>query len=134
MQLRAAKRVGQMDRMQKELKEQYKQIPPAMGIYQIRNLNNGKIFIGSALNLKGILNSNKFQLDLGSHRNKRLQADWNEFGGTNFAFEILDELVEANGIDYDYKPELQILEEMWLEKLEPYEPHGYNEKKKKRIG
>ena len=119
-----------MDKTRKELKEQYKQNPPAMGVYQIRNLINGKVFIGSALNLNGILNSNKFQLDLGSHRSKTLQAEWNEFGSANFAFEVLDELTPMNGVDHDYKPDLTLLEKLWLEKLEPYEPHGYNKGKK----
>lgn len=121
-----------MDKTRKELKEEYKQSPPAMGVYQIRNLINGKLLIGSALNLKGILNSNKFQLNLGSHRNKRLQADWNEFGSDSFAFEVLDKLAATNGVDHDYKPDVTFLEEIWLEKLEPYESRGYNERKKQK--
>ena len=121
---------AQMDKTRKQLKEEYKHTSPAMGVYQIRNLINSKVFIGSALNLKGILNSNRFQLDLGSHRNKKLQADWNEFGSANFALEVLDELAATNGVDHDYKPDLTFLEEMWLDKLEPYKPRGYNQRKK----
>ena len=60
----------------KELKKQYKQTLQPMGIYQIKNLVNGKIFIGSAKNLPGKLNSVKFQLENGSHMNSELQKDF----------------------------------------------------------
>ena len=39
----------------KELKKQYKQTLQPMGVYQIKNLVNGKIFIGSVKNLPGKL-------------------------------------------------------------------------------
>jgi len=75
----------------KELKQSYRQKPEAMGVYQIRNVVNERVFVGAALNLYGIINRHKFDLKLGSHRNEKLQADWLAFGGESFAFEILDE-------------------------------------------
>lgn len=116
----------------RELKSEYKQTHTRMGVYQIRSLVNGKVLIGVALNLTGILNSNRFQLEMGSHANRKLQAEWKEFGSENFAFEALDELAATEGADYDYKPDPAFLEEMWLGKLEPYGERGYNEKKKDR--
>jgi hypothetical protein len=50
-----------MNNRKKELKEQYKLTHTPMGIYQIRNLTNDKVFVGAALNLPGILTSNKLQ-------------------------------------------------------------------------
>jgi hypothetical protein len=119
-----------MSNRKKELKEQYKQTHTPMGIYQIHNLSNGRVFVGAALNLPGILNSNKVQLRTGNHQNKKLQAEWNQFGGDRFVFEVLDELSATEGADHDYKAELAFLEELWLERLEPYGERGYNEKKK----
>jgi hypothetical protein len=119
-----------MSHRKKELKEQYKLTHTPMGIYQIHNLSNGKIFVGAALNLPGILNSNKTQLRAGNHSNKRLQAEWNEYGSDRFAFEVLDELSANEGPDQDYRAELAFLEELWLERLQPYGERGYNEKKK----
>ncbi|HJQ71360.1 MAG TPA: GIY-YIG nuclease family protein [Blastocatellia bacterium] len=116
----------------KELKEEYKLAHTPMGVYQVRNLINGKLFVGAALNLPGILNSIKLQLKAGSHPNKKLQAEWNELGGESFAFEVLDELTATEGAGYDYKPDLAFLEELWLEKLQPYGDRGYNEKKRGR--
>ena len=121
-----------MTNRKKELKEQYKLTPTPMGIYQIRNLANGKVFVGAALNLPGILTSNRLQLSSGGHPNKRLQAEWNEFGGEGFAFEVLDELAATEGAGYDYRADLAFLEELWLEKLQPYGEQGYNGKKKGR--
>lgn len=121
-----------MSNRKKDLKEQYKMTHTPMGIYQIRNLTNDKVFVGAALNLSGILTSNKLQLRSGNHPNKRLQADWNEFGSESFAFEVLDELAATEGADYDYRPDLAFLEELWLEKIQPYSERGYNEKKKGR--
>ena len=119
-----------MSNKKKELIKEYKQNPPKMGVYQIRNLVNDKVFIGTALNLPGILNSNKGQLNAGSHRSKALQSEWNEFGAENFVFEVLDELAPNASSEKDYREELAFLEEFWFDKLQPFGERGYNEKKK----
>ena len=114
----------------RELKREYKQSHPPMGIYQIRNIANDKILIGTALNLPGALNGQKFQLNAGSHPNKSLQSEWSKFGSEGFAFEILDELTATEGAAFDYRADLAFLEEFWLEKLQPYGERGYNTKQK----
>ncbi len=101
-----------------------------MGIYQIRNLTNEKVFIGSSMNLPGILNRQKFELKMGGHKVKVLQQHWNELGADQFAFEILEELFPRENPDYDYCEDLKCLEDLWLEKIEPYGEKGYNERKK----
>jgi hypothetical protein len=121
-----------MNSRKKELKDVYKLSHTPMGIYQIRNVINDRVFVGAALNLPGILNSNRIQLSSGNHPIKLLQADWNEFGSESFAFEVLDELTATEGPEHDYRTELTFLEELWLEKLQPYEERGYNAKKKGR--
>ncbi len=110
----------------KEIIKQYKQTIQPMGIYQIRNLTNGKIFVGSSKNLKGSQNSNKMQLDFGSHMNKTLQAEYTQFGESQFVFEILDQLSPKEDLTYDYTEDLAVLKSMWLEKLQPYNEKGYN--------
>ncbi len=110
----------------KELIRQYKQKILPMGIFQIRNLVNGKILIGSSKNLQNFANRHKFQLKLGSHQNKVLQDDYNKFGEANFVFEIIDQLPEKEDPAYDYSRDLKVLEDMWLEKVQPYNEKGYN--------
>ncbi len=127
------KLLNKLDRMivdKKALKKEYKQTIRPMGVYQIRNLINGKIFIGSSINLEGIINRYKFQLKLGSHPNRILQKDWDEFVEEDFNFEILEELEQRDGLDYP--KELEFLEDLWIEKLQPFGKNGYNLKKKSR--
>lgn len=114
----------------KELKREYLQNHRPMGVYQIRNTVNDKMLIGASLDLPGILNKHKFQLKMGNHPNGALQAAWNEFGAESFAFEILDEITPKEG--RDHREELAFLEELWLDKSQPYGDRGYNEKKKGR--
>jgi hypothetical protein len=119
-----------MNNQQKELKKAYRQTPPPMGVWQIRNLVNEKVLIGASLNLPGVSNRQQFQLQMGSHPNKQLQADWRQFGGASFVFEILDEITPNQEPGRDQRAELEFLEDLWLEKLEPYGERGYNERKK----
>ncbi len=101
-----------------------------MGVFLIRNNVNDRVFLGAGLNLDGIINRHRFQLQTGVHANKALQADWNELGNRNFAFEIVDELSPSQDQVRDYRQELVSLEQLWLEKLQPFGERGYNERKK----
>ena len=114
---------------QKQLKKQYQQRGLTLGVFLIRNTVNDKIFLGSGQDLAGIINSQKFQLRNGVHRNKSLQADWNELGAGRFAFEIVEQLDTPNDPQFDLKKELSFMEDMWLAKLKPFGERGYNERK-----
>ena len=103
-----------------------------MGVFLIRNNINDRIFLGVSLNLPGIINRHKFQLQNGVHASKSLQADWNKFGSNSFSFEIVDELTARSDPGIDYKQELELLEKLWLEKLQPFDERGYNERKRSR--
>ncbi len=113
----------------KELKAAYKEMKFQMGAFQIRNIANGKIFVGTSNNLAAIWNRHKFQLNMGSHRNAQLQKDWNALGEENFAFEVLEALQHEDGIT-DYNKELEVLEGLFMEELQPFGDRGYNKKKK----
>jgi len=114
----------------KELKNRYKQTLPPMGIYQIKNTVTGKVFVGSSLNLHAKSNSYRFQLKSGTHVNAELQKDFNQYGDENFVFEILDTLEPKEDPAYDYRDDLKVFEEMWMEKLQPYDDKGYNKSKR----
>ena len=110
----------------KELKKQYKQTIQPMGVYQIRNKRNGKLYIGSTKNLPGKINSHKFQLKNDLHINREMQKEFNEIGEEGFSFDILDRLEPKEDLNYDYTEELKTLEAMWVEKLQPFNEKGYN--------
>jgi hypothetical protein len=113
----------------KEIREQYKRLPPDMGIYEVKNLASGKVLIGRALDLKGKLNSERFQLKNNLHRNQELQKDFNELGAERFSFAVLDRLPARESPDHDPGQELKELEEIWLDKLQPYGERGYHKRK-----
>ena len=113
----------------KRLKKAYVLNGRPMGVFLIRNMVNEKVFVGVGLDLSGIINGHKFQLKMGVHRNRQLQRDWNEFGGENFAFEILDQLEPRADSGDDGRKDLVFLEELWLEKLQPFGSRGYNKQK-----
>lgn len=110
----------------RELNREYVERLKPAGVYQVKNLVNGKVLLGSSLNLEGPLNRHKFMLKIGSHTNKALQKDWNELGPEQFAFEILEEVQRKDDPNFNLKDELTLLEMIWLEKLQPVGERGYN--------
>jgi group I intron endonuclease len=110
----------------KEIHREYKERVKPAGVYQVRNVANGKVLLGSSLNLEGLLNRHKFMLKIGSHTNKALQKDWHEFGSDQFVFEILEEVKRKDDPNFNLKDELTLLEMIWLEKLQPFGERGYN--------
>ena len=116
----------------KTAKRDYKLSHRPMGVFQIRNKVNDKVFVDSSLNIPGKINRLTFQLNAGSHPSKSFQADWNEFGKDAFEFETLEDVLPRSDANYNYAADIETLEDLWLEKLEPYGDKGYNERKKTR--
>jgi hypothetical protein len=110
----------------KELSMQYRQGKRDAGVYRITNKENGKALVASAMDLNS-MNGKKFMLEMGNHYNKLLQAEWRQYGGAAFMFEVLEVLKEKDDGFFDKKGELQKLEDKWVEKLRPFGDKGYNE-------
>ena len=103
------------------IKKAYKLVKQPMGVYRIRISKNERTYIGFATNLQARFNRHKAELTFGNHRNKELQEIWNSFGESAFEFEILDVLDHEEHSQADVKDELQILTELWIQKLEKAE-------------
>jgi hypothetical protein len=58
--------------------------------------------------------------------NEELQKDYTKRGEANFLFEVLDYLEPKEDSNYDYTEDLEVLKEMWIEKLSANMPSGYN--------
>ena len=110
----------------KEIHREYKERVKPSGIFLIRNVANGKVLLGSSLNLEGPLNKHRFMLKINSHPNPELQKDWHELGPEQFSFEILETVPLSATPNFNLKDELTLLEEIWLEKLQPFGERGYN--------
>ena len=115
-----------------DIKREYKERSKAAGVFQVRNTANGKILLGSSLNLEGPLNGHRFMLSIGRHRNEELQKEWNEYGPDHFVFEILEVVKGKDDPNFNLDDELTLLEEIWLERLQPFGERGYNVDRKIR--
>ncbi len=105
-----------MDR-RKALLQDYKENPPAMGVWAVTNTAEGKVLLGASPNAQGRLNRERFALENGSHFNKTLVADWRRLGCEAFTFEVLDTLDASDDPDSDPAEELETLRQMWLDRL-----------------
>jgi hypothetical protein len=112
--------------LRQDVKREYRERKKQAGVFQVKNLANGKILLGSSLNLEGPMNAHRFMLTVRSHRNKALQKDWDEFGPDRFVFEILEVVKEKDDPHFDVRDELTLLEQVWIEKLSPFGDRGYN--------
>lgn len=115
-----------------DLKREYKERKRPAGVFAIRNTVNGKVFLGSSLNLEGPLNRHRFMLSIGKHEVPALQQDWNTFGPDRFTFEILEEVKVKDTPGFSVEDELTLLEQIWVETLQPFGEKGYNDGKRIR--
>lgn len=82
------------------------------GIYQIRNIINGNLYIGSAKDLVKRRYQHNTGLYTNTHYNQHLQRAFNKYGKENFIFEIL-EYCEPN------KETLLQIEQKYINLLDP---------------
>lgn len=86
------------------------------GIYCIKNLVNGKKYIGQSNNIYKRWKSHVRELDNNCHHNQYLQNAWIKYGKENFIFNILEECTENK---------LNEKEIFYIDKLHSYNS-GYN--------
>jgi hypothetical protein len=87
---------------------------PPTGVYAVRS--GSRVIVGASRNVHGTLNRIRFELRLGSHPDKALQAAWND-APERFAFDVLELVRERSEPDFDYAAELRVLEELHREEL-----------------
>jgi group I intron endonuclease len=88
------------------------------GAYCIRNLSNGKVYVGGAYkSFDHRCGLHLRDLRRGKHHNRHLQAAWNKYGESSFVFEILERC----------SPELvEMVEQWWIDSLKATSENGYN--------
>jgi len=86
------------------------------GIFAVRCVHSGKIWVGASTNLSASRNGLWFMLRSGSYQDKELQAEWQAHGEQAFSFEVLhtlDEETHALAVNDQLKEEKSI----WAAKL-----------------
>ena len=89
------------------------------GIYQIKNIINNKIYVGSTKYFYGRFKQHINELIKNKHANRYLQNSFNKYGENNFEFSILEII--------DNEDELISREQYWIDSLNSINPTiGYN--------
>ena len=99
------------------MKQAYKQMKIPMGVFQVKNIENGKILIDHSIDMESKWNRHQMELKFGNHRNKDLQKDWNASSSSNFIYEVLSELKQNDDEGVNINGELKILQKMLIEDL-----------------
>jgi hypothetical protein len=88
---------------------------PPMGIYAIRDRASGHLLLGASRNVHAALNRARFELGMGKHGDRVLQAEWHRSGVEGLAFEVLELVKEREDAGFDYASELKALEQIHRE-------------------
>jgi group I intron endonuclease len=89
------------------------------GVYAIRHVLSGKLYVGSSRNLARRWREHRRALNKGTHHSRHLQRAWDRHGADAFVFEILQAI--ENDAD------LMMAEQFHINKTEAYRrSHGYN--------
>jgi group I intron endonuclease len=91
----------------------------AQGIYIIKNLVNGKYYIGSSININKRFREHKSSLRNNKHHSIKLQRSWNKYGCDIFIFEV---------IQYCERENLISNEQYWIDHYDSYN-NRYNSTK-----
>lgn len=81
----------QTEKLTNEIIDKYGDISESPGVYVIRNIKNGKVYVGQTNDLKLRKRNHFSDLKANIHHNKHLQNAWNKYGEENFEFEVLEE-------------------------------------------
>lgn len=92
-----------------------------IGVYQIRNILNGMIYVGSSVDIAARWREHKYDLRMNNHRNQHLQNAYNKYGKKAFVYEVL-ELINEEDKDKQFEKE-----QYWIDLKEACnKKKGYN--------
>ena len=88
---------------------------PPRGVYAIRDCASGHLLLGASRNVHATLNRARFELRMGTHKDRVLQGEWNRSGVDGLAFEVLELVKEREDEGFDYAGELKALAQIHRE-------------------
>jgi DNA-binding PadR family transcriptional regulator len=72
--------------------------PYVSGVYQIRNVHSGRVYIGRSRTIHTRWLSHLDALTKGVHSNENLQSDWETYGERAFEFIVLEEIDDLDAL------------------------------------
>jgi group I intron endonuclease len=89
------------------------------GIYCIRNVVSGRVYVGSSVNIRSRWKSHRANLNNGRHPGKVMQASWDRHGPDAFEFSVLEFVENPH--------DLIAAEQRWIDALRAVDPElGFN--------
>jgi hypothetical protein len=107
-----------------EARRDYKNRAKQAGAFRVVNKANGRVLLGSGLDLHAPLNRVAFELDMGVCRNVELRRDLAKHGRESFVVEVLETIEPRDDPDFDPARALEALERRHLALLDW--PTAYN--------
>lgn len=93
-------------------------LPSASGVYEMVNKQNGKVYVGSSVDIRARIRGHICLLNRGTHHGRHLQAAWNKHGEAAFIFHVLELCPAAQLIER---------ESFWMKQKLVLDPaRGYN--------
>lgn len=80
------------------------------GVYQIRSKVDGRLYVGSSVNLEKRWKEHRRQLDEGKHHSRFLQRCWTKYGADAFEFSV---------IVYCHQDTVLMYEQFYIDELRP---------------
>jgi len=101
-----------------QVRRAYKERAKQPGVFRVVNTANGRVFLGSGLDLHAPINRVTFELDMNIGRNTDMKRDLETFGRDSFIVEVLETVEPRDEPDFDPKRELEVLERKHLAELD----------------
>ena len=100
----------------KAVRQEFKQRKPSRGAFAVRCTATGQTWVGSSPNVDAAQNLIWSTLRMAASRETAMQAQWNEFGESSFAFEVL-ELLPDDLAALNVRDELESAKRRWASEL-----------------
>jgi hypothetical protein len=101
-----------------EVRRAYRDRVKHAGVFRVLNTTNGRVLLGSGLDLHAPLNRVAFELDTAMCPNPDLRRDLEEYGRNSFVIEVIETVEPRDDPDFDPERELEILEQEHLALLD----------------
>lgn len=84
-------------------------MPTKAGVYAIRNINSGRQYIGSSINLKDRFRSHIKDLSRGCHANPLLQSDFSHLGADYFEAKVIVENIFPSNLASEEADQIKLM-------------------------
>jgi hypothetical protein len=101
----------------RQLVRDFKEKRAPLGVFAIRCVGSGEVWVGASRNLEAQERSMRFGMRLGQYINKPMQAAWNAHGEAAMSFDVLEAIDEPDLTPMGLADLLKARERHWIAAL-----------------